>query len=46
MLKVQFFNCRKMGHYGAQCPHKHENEKRKKHHAHEVDGEEHKHKYE
>jgi hypothetical protein len=34
--KVQCFNCRKMGHYAAQCPHKHEKEKeKKKHHAEE-----------
>jgi hypothetical protein len=24
MSKFQCFNCRKMGHYAAQCPHKHE----------------------
>jgi hypothetical protein len=29
-----------MGHYAAQCPHKHEKEK-KKHHAHAADAEEH-----
>jgi hypothetical protein len=39
--KVQCFNCRKMGHYDAQCPHKHEKEK-KKHHAHVANDEEHK----
>ena len=32
--KVQCFNCRKMGHYAAQCSHKHGREKKKKHHAH------------
>jgi hypothetical protein len=42
MSKVQCFNCRKMGHYAAQCPHKHEKEKKKKHHAHAADVEEHK----
>jgi hypothetical protein len=40
--KVQCFNCRNMGHYAAQCPHKHEKEKKKKYHAHEVNVEEHK----
>jgi hypothetical protein len=40
--KVQCFNCRKMGHYAAQCPHKHEKEKeKKKHHAHAAEAEEH-----
>jgi len=42
MSKVQCFNCRKMGHYAAQCPHKHEKEKeKKKHHAHAVEAVEH-----
>jgi hypothetical protein len=40
--KVQCFNCRNMGHYAAQCPHKHEKEKKKKYHAHAVDVKEHK----
>ena len=43
MSKVQCFNCRKMGHYAAQCPHKHDKEK-KKHHAHAANAEEQKHK--
>ena len=41
MSKVQCFNYRRMGHYAAQCPHKHEKEKKKKHHAHAADVEEH-----
>jgi hypothetical protein len=40
--KAQCFNCRKMGHYAAQCPHKHDTEKeKKKHHAHAAEAEEH-----
>jgi hypothetical protein len=35
-----------MGHYATQCPHKIEKEKKMKHHAHVVDVEEHKPKYE
>jgi hypothetical protein len=31
-----------MGHYAAQCPHKHETGKKKKHHAHATSIEEHK----
>jgi hypothetical protein len=40
--KFQCFNCRKMGHYATQCPHKHQKEKeKKKHHARAVEAEEH-----
>jgi hypothetical protein len=31
-----------MGHYASQCPHKPEKGKKKKHHAHTIEAEEHK----
>jgi hypothetical protein len=37
--KVRCYNCKKMGHYAAQCPHRNEKGKRK-HHAHATDTEE------
>jgi hypothetical protein len=40
--KVRCYTCRKMGHYASRCPHKHEKGKKKKHHAHVADVEEHK----
>jgi hypothetical protein len=40
--KVRCYTCKKMGHYSSQCPHKHEKGKKKKHHAHVADVEEHK----
>jgi hypothetical protein len=40
--KVQCYTYKKMGHYASQCPHKHEKGKKKKHHAHIADDEEHK----
>jgi len=42
ILKIQLFNCRNMRQYATQCPHKHEKEEKKKHHAHETDVEGHK----
>jgi hypothetical protein len=39
--KIRCYNCKKMGHYAAQCPLRHEKGK-KKHHAHAIDAEEHK----
>jgi hypothetical protein len=39
---IRCYTCKKMGHYVAKCPNKHEKGKKKKHHAHTADAEEHK----
>ena len=39
--KIRCYHCKKMGHYAAQCPLRHEKGK-KKHHAHAANTEEHK----
>jgi hypothetical protein len=41
MSRIRCYSCKKIGHYAAQCPHRHEKGK-KKHHAHATDIEDHK----
>jgi hypothetical protein len=41
MSRIRCYSLKKMGHYAAQCPHRHEKGK-KKHHAHATDTEDHK----